>query len=81
MAIGVGKLIWPDAKAAGKRRGSMSDGHVHNAAYLEALAADGAMRVGLDGDAVEAVVIEHQVLALDRMAKIERRLDGEGARR
>ena len=39
------------------------------------------MRVGLDGDAVEAVSIEHQVLALDRIAKIERRLDGEGARR
>ena len=39
------------------------------------------MRVGLDGDAVEAVSIEHQVLALDRLAEIERRLAGEDARR
>ena len=84
VAIGVGKLIWPDAKAAGIKRRGFNDALSRRAssrAYLEALAADGAMRVGLDGDAVEAVSIEHQVLALDRIAKIERRLDGEGARR
>ena len=84
VAIGVGKLIWPDAKAAGIKRRGFNDALSRRAssrAYLEALAADGAMRFGLDGDAVEAVSIEHQVLALDRIAKIERRLDGEGARR
>ena len=84
VAIGVGKLIWPDAKAAGIKRRGFNDALSRRAssrAYLEALAADGAMRVGLDGDAVEAVSIEHQVLALDRIAKIERRLDGEDARR
>jgi hypothetical protein len=84
VAIGVGKLIWPDAKAEGIKRRGFNDALSRRAssrAYLKALAADGAMRVGLDGDAVEAVSIEHQVLALDRIAKIERRLDGEGARR
>ena len=34
------------------------------------------MRIGLDGDAIEAVSIEHQVFALDRLAKIERRRGG-----
>ena len=84
VAIGVGKLIWPEAKAEGIKRRAFNDALSRRAsslAYLEALAADGAMRVGLDGDAVEAVSIEHQVFALDRIAKIERRLDGEGARR
>jgi putative DNA primase/helicase len=41
-------------------------------AYLAALAADGAMRIGLDGAPVEPVTIEHQIFALDRLAEIER---------
>jgi sRNA-binding protein len=79
VAIGVGKLIWPEAKAAGIKRRAFNDALSRRAAslaYLEALAADGAMRIGLDGDPVEAVSIEHQVFALDRIAKIERRLAG-----
>ena len=84
VAIGVGKPIWPEAKAAGIKRRALHDAlsrRVSSPAYLAALAADGAMRIGLDGNAVEAVSIEHQVLALDRLAKIERRLAGEDAER
>jgi sRNA-binding protein len=79
VAIGVGKLIWPAAKAAGIKRRALNDALSRRAAsfaYLTALAADGAVRVGLDGDAVEPVSIEHQVFALDRLAEIERRLAG-----
>ena len=79
VAIGVGKLIWPAAKAAMIGRRALNDALSRRAsslAYLEALAADGAMRVGLDGDAIEAVSIEHQVFALDRLAEIERRRGG-----
>ena len=52
VAIGVGKLIWPDAKAAGIKRRGFIDALSRRAAslaYLEALAADGAMRVGPRG--------------------------------
>ena len=35
------------------------------------------MRIGLDGDAVEPVSLEHQVFALDRLAEVERRLASE----
>ena len=61
VAIGVGKLIWPAAKAARIERRALNDALSRRAsslAYLEALAADGARRVGLDGDAVEPVSIE-----------------------
>jgi sRNA-binding protein len=82
VAIGVGKLIWPAAKVAGIKRRAPNDALSRRAAspaYLSALAAGGAMRVGLDGDAVEPVSLEHQVFALDRPAEIERRLAGEDA--
>ena len=49
--------------------------------YLEALAANGAVRIDLDGAVVEPVGLEHQVNALDRLAKIERRRAGKGAGR
>ena len=84
VAIGVGKLIWPAAKAAGIKRRALNDALSRRAgsiAYLEALVEDGAMRIGLDGDAVEPVSLEHQVFALDRLAKIERRLSDKGAGR
>jgi len=84
VAIGVGKLIWPAAKAAGIWRRALHNALSRRAgsiAYLEALVVDGAMRVGLDGDPVEPVSLEHQVLALDRPAEIKRRLGGEGAGR
>jgi hypothetical protein len=78
VAIGVGKLIWPEAKAAGIKRRALHDALSRRAgsiAYLEALVVDGVMRIGLDGAVVEAVSIEHQVLALNRLAEIERRLE------
>ena len=84
VAIGVGKLIWPAAQAARIGRRALNDALSRRAsslAYLSALAADGAMRVGLDGDVVEPVSLEHQVFALDRLAEIERRLAGKGAGR
>jgi sRNA-binding protein len=74
VAIGVGKLIWPEAKAAGIRRRALNDAlsRASSLAYLEALAADGPMRVGLDGAQVEPISIEHQIHALDRLAEIGR---------
>ena len=77
VAIGVGRLLWLEAKAAGIKRRAFNDALSRRSgspAYLEALVADGAMRIGLDGAAVELVGLEHQVNALDRLAKIERRL-------
>ena len=77
VAIGVGKLIWPEAKASGIKRRAFNDALSRRSgsiAYLEALVEDGAMRIGLDGAAVEPVGLEHQVNALDHLAKIERRL-------
>jgi sRNA-binding protein len=84
VAIGVGKLIWPAAKAAGIGRRALNDALSRRSgspAYLEALAADGAVRIDLDGAVVEPVGLEHQVNALDRLAKIERRRAGKGAGR
>jgi sRNA-binding protein len=77
LAPGVGKLIWPEAKAAGINRQSFNVAigrRVKSPAYLRALAADGALRIGLDGAAIEPVSEEHQVNALDCLAEIERRL-------
>jgi ProQ/FINO family len=79
VAIGAGKLIWPAAKAAGIKRRALNDALSRRAgspAYLEALVEDGAMRIDLDGAVVKPVSIEHQVNALDRLAKIKHRLDG-----
>ena len=80
VAIGVGKLIWPAVKVAGIKRRALNDALSRRAAslaYLSALAADGAMGIGLDGAVVEPVGLEHKVNALDRLARIERRLAGE----
>jgi sRNA-binding protein len=52
VAVGIGKLIWPAAKAAMIGRRALNDALSRRAsslAYLEALAADGAMRVGPRG--------------------------------
>jgi hypothetical protein len=75
LAIGIGRALWPAAEAAGITHRALGDAlkrRTNSPAYLEALAADGAMRIGLDGDAVGPVDIEHQVFALDRLADIER---------
>jgi ProQ/FINO family len=84
VAIGVGRVVWPAAKAAGIKRRAFNDALSRRSgspAYLETLVADGAVRIDLDGGVVEPVGLEHQVNALDRLAKIERRLADKGAGR
>jgi ProQ/FINO family len=73
LAIGIGKLIWAAAKDAGVKRNDLGAAlhyHVHRQAYLAALAADGAMRFGLDGEPVGPVEPEHRTEALKLLAVI-----------
>jgi ProQ/FINO family len=82
LALGVGRTLWPQAKAAGIGRKAFNDAMgwlTRTPAYLEALVEDGAMRIGLDGAQVEPVSLEDQANALNRLAKIERRLTSGGA--
>ena len=75
LAIGVGRQIWPQAKAAGIRRRALNDAlqcRTTSLRYLDALASDAAMRFDLDGDAVESVSIEHRRRALEMKAGLER---------
>ena len=74
LAIGVGRQIWPQAKAAGIRRRALNDAlkfRTTSLRYLDALASDTAMRFDLDGCAVESVSIEHRRRALEMKAGLE----------
>ena len=62
-AIGAGRLIWPEAKAAGIKRRALNDAlkrRTGSSLYLERLAAPGSVRVDLDGAEVELVSEEHR---------------------
>jgi sRNA-binding protein len=78
LALGVGRLIWPRAKAAGVRCRALNDaikwrtGSIH---YLDALAAAGAMRCDLTGNVVEPVSVEHREIAFAREDEIARRIE------
>jgi ProQ/FINO family len=66
LALGIGKLIWPAAKAEGIRRPAFNAAmkyHTTSIRYLEALARDGAQRCDLTGNAIEGVSLEHRELA------------------
>jgi hypothetical protein len=66
LALGVGKLIWPRAKATGINRPAFNAAmkyHTTSIRYLEALARNGAQRCDLTGVAIEAVSLEHRELA------------------
>jgi hypothetical protein len=70
LAIGIGALIWPQAKAAGITRKAFNDAilrRVNSVFYRQALAADGALRFDLEGNAVESVSPEHRLQALERL--------------
>ena len=85
LAIGIGKQLWDQAKAAGIGREAFNAARskrTTSLSYLKALATDGAQRHDLDGNPVEAVAIEHQVHAFERaQAKLEfsKRSIGNGA--
>jgi ProP effector len=85
LAIGIGKQLWDQAKAAGIGREAFNAARskrTTSLSYLKALATDGAQRHDLDGNPVEAVAIEHQVHAFERaQAKLEvsKRSTGNGA--
>jgi hypothetical protein len=70
LAIGVGALIWPVAKAAGIKRRAYNDAilrRVNSVLYRQALAEDGAVRFDLDGNPAEPVSADHQLQALERL--------------
>jgi ProQ/FINO family len=67
LVIGAGRLIWPRAKAEGVGRSALNDALQRRTtapAYLDALSADGALRFGLDGLAIEPVSPEHRECAI-----------------
>ena len=73
LAVGIGKLITPAARAAGIKRediGRALHFHTGSHAYLNALAADGAMRFGLDGEPVGPVEPVHRTETLKLLAVI-----------
>jgi RNA chaperone ProQ/FINO-like protein len=74
LAVGIGKAIVAVAIEAGRaKHATRAALHywVHGHAYLVALAAPGAMRCGLDGQAVEAVDPQHQAEAARLIAEID----------
>ena len=75
LAVGIGKLIAPAARAAGIKREDIGAAlHYFTRApkLFQALAADGAMRLGLDGEPVGPVESEHRTEALKLLAVIVR---------
>jgi sRNA-binding protein len=71
LAIGAGRLIWPEAKAAGIKRRALNDAmkrHTGSNLYLERLAVPGAVRVHLDGAAAASVTDEHREGAIAMLA-------------
>ena len=73
LAIGIGKLITAAAREAGVKRedvGAALHYFTRGQSYLAALAADGAMRFGLDGEPVGPVEPEHRTEALKLLAVI-----------
>ena len=71
LAIGAGRLVWPQAKLAGIKRRALNDAmkrHTGSNLYLERLAAPGAVRVDLGGAEVELVSEEHRERASSMLA-------------
>jgi hypothetical protein len=73
LALGTGNSVWPAAKAAGIKRAAFNAAmkfRTGSARYLEALAAPGAMRCDLAGNAVEPVSDEHRARALEKKVEL-----------
>jgi hypothetical protein len=73
LAVGIGKLITPAAREAGVKRedvGVALHYFTPGQSYLAALATDGAMRCGMDGEPVGPVEPEHRTEALKLLAII-----------
>lgn len=73
LALGAGKLIWPAARIAGHGRIAFNAAmkfRTTSARYLAALAADGAQRHDLAGNAIEPVSDEHRENAKRALAAI-----------
>ena len=74
LALGIGRQVWPRAKAAGVQRRALHDAlkwRTSSFRYFDALIADG-MRFDLEGNAVEPVSDEHRRRALEMKAEGER---------
>ena len=72
LALGVDRLLWPHAEAAGISRRALNDAlqwRTTLIVYLDALACDGAIRCDLEGNAVELVGPEHRQRALEMKAE------------
>jgi sRNA-binding protein len=74
LAIRVGRLRWPEAKAAGVKRAGLNAAlkfRTNSFRYLDALIND-AVRFDLDRNATEPVSAEHRQRAREMKAKLER---------
>ena len=72
LALGVDRLVWPHAEAAGISRRALSDAirlRTTLIVYFDALTRDGAMRCDLAGVAVEPVCSEHRHRAIEMKAE------------
>ena len=68
-----GDMVFPRAQEAGCTLQAVRDAikfHCNGIAYLEAIAATGAMRCDLEGASVEPVTAKHQAFAKNRVAEI-----------
>ena len=73
LALGVGRLIWPEAKAVGIRRAALNSALKHHTSsfrYLDALITDG-VRFDLEGNAVEPVSAEHRQRAIEMKVEFD----------
>ena len=72
-----GDMVFPRAQEAGCTLQAVRDAikfHCNGIAYLEAIAATGAMRCDLEGASVEPVTAKHQAFAAKRLAEIAAKL-------
>ena len=67
-----GDMVFPGAQKAGCTLQAVRDAikfHCNEIAYLEAMAAEGAMRCDLNGVPIEPVSAKHQAFAKRRLAR------------
>ena len=75
-----GDMVFPGAQEAGCTLQAVRDAikfHCNGIAYLEAMAAEGAMRCDLNGVPIEPVSAKHQAFAKRRLAEISAKLRGQ----
>jgi hypothetical protein len=77
LALGTGRLVWPEAKVAAINRAAFNAAmkfRTTSPRYLDALTAPGAMRFDLAGNAVESVSLEYRERATAMLVEIKLRI-------